>query len=191
MTVRRHERNKTSDVYVALLRGVNVGGKNKLSMSSLVALFADAGCDDLQTYIQSGNVVFRAKSDLAHQIPGAVSKAISDRLGLRVPVITRSITQLRSIAGSNPFLSSALDPTKLHVALLADKPDRSMVAALDPDRSPPDEFVVRGREIFLQCPNGMARTKLTNAYFDSKLKTTSTVRNWNTVVKLLEIAEKL
>ncbi|MGB8329831.1 MAG: DUF1697 domain-containing protein [Polyangiales bacterium] len=191
MTVRKDEQNKASDVYVALLRGVNVGGKNKLPMSSLVALFADAGCDDLQTYIQSGNVVFRAKDDLARQIPGAISKAISDRLGLRVPVITRSIDQLRSLAGSNPFLSAALDPTKLHVALLADKPDRSKIAALDPNRSPPDEFFVRGMEIFLHCPNGMARTKLTNAYFDSKLKTTSTIRNWNTIVKLLEITERL
>jgi uncharacterized protein (DUF1697 family) len=88
----------------------------------------------------------------------------------------------------NPFLEAGADIGTLHVAILADAPAAAKVKALDPDRSPPDAFAVRGREIYLQCPNGYGRTKLTNAYFDSKLATTSTVRNWRTVLKLVELA---
>ena len=89
-----------------------------------------------------------------------------------------------SIVGANPFILAGADPGKLHVAFLAKRPSAATVAELQPDRSPPDEFIVHGREIYIHCPAGMARTKLTNAYFDSKLGTTSTMRNWNTVRKL-------
>lgn len=191
MTGNKIKDRKTVDVHVALLRGINVGGKNRLPMSSLVSIFADAGCQDVRTYIQSGNVVYRAEEDLARRLPATVAKTIADRLGLTVPVITRSIDTLRTIESSNPYISSGKDLTKLHVAFLAERPDRAKVAELDPDRSTPDEFIVEGSEIFLFCPNGMARTRLTNAYFDSKLKTTSTVRNWKTVLTLLELAEGL
>ena len=89
---------------------------------------------------------------------------------------------------ANPFLEAGAETDKLHVVFLAELPDAERVEALDPDRSPPDEFVVRGREIYLHCPNGLARSKLTNSYFDARLSTTSTMRNWKTVRKLLELA---
>ncbi len=176
------------DLYVALLRGINVGGENRLSMKDLVAIFSEAGCGDVQTYIQSGNVVFRATEARASRIPAAIATAVSDRLGFRAPVVMRTAGELRAIARGNPFLRAGADAEGLHVMFLADRPSPGKVATLDPKRSPPDEFEVRGREIYLRCPNGAARTKLTNAYFDTKLSTTSTMRNWRTVLKLVEMA---
>ena len=157
-------------------------------MKDLTAMFTKAGCNDVRTYIQSGNVVFQAGPTLAKRVPDLIGKAIHTRFGYRIPVVTRTAQELRKIARNNLFLEAGVDTQVLHVAFLADRPGAAKIAALDLDRSPPDEFTVRGREIYLNCPNGVARTKLTNAYFDSKLTTTSTVRNWRTVLKLVELA---
>jgi uncharacterized protein (DUF1697 family) len=170
-----------------LLRGINVGGKNRLPMKSLSALFTDAGCTDVQTYIQSGNVIFRATPTLAGRIPAVIENAIAAQFGLTVPVVTRTAAELHDAAKRNPFLPKETDTGTLHVAFLAARPTLAQVAGLDRDRSPPDEFAVRGREIYLRLPNGVARTKLTNAYLDSKLGTTSTLRNWRTVLTLVEL----
>jgi uncharacterized protein (DUF1697 family) len=175
-------------VHVALLRGVNVGGKNKLAMTDLAELFRAAGCAEVRTYIQSGNVLFRAPAALAATLSRALAAEIERRHGLRTPVVTRSAARLAKVARSNPFLAAGADPDELHVAFLADPPARAKVAALDPRRSPPDEFVVAGSEVFLRCPGGVARTKLTNDWFDRALATTSTLRNWRTVTRLVELA---
>lgn len=186
-TKSKSARSRAVAVYVALLRGINVGGKNKLPMSALAEIFAEAGCTDVRTYIQSGNVVFSAPPILGRRLPDLISKRIADRLGLRVPVVLRTAEDIRLVAEANPFLRAGTDPASLHVAFLADLPDPRHVAALDPKRSPGDSFVVLGREIYLSLPNGMARSKLTNAYFDSGLATISTARNWRTVLKLVEM----
>ena len=183
----KHTSAKAVNVYVALLRGINVGGKNKLSMKDLVSMFTDAGCKNVRTYIQSGNVVFGAKQALAARIPALITGSIADSLRLKVPIVVRTAEELRETIRHNPFLRTGIDTKRLHVAFLADKPGAKKVAALQPDRSPPDEFLVRGSEIYLHCPNGLARTKLTNAYFDSKLATTTTVRSWATVLKLHDL----
>ena len=185
----RAESPTSSGAYVALLRGINVGGKNLLPMRDLVALFHDAGCADAKAYIQSGNVVFRAPHEVAARLPAALRKAVAGRFGFQVPVIVRTAEELQRVARGNPFLEGGAGLETLHVAFLADLPSAEKVGALDPKRSPPDELVVHGREIYLHCPNGLGRTKLTNQYFDSKLATTSTVRNWRTVLKLIELIE--
>ena len=174
--------------YVALLRGVNVGGKNLLPMKDLASLFAGAGCADVRTYIQSGNVVFKASPAKAGRLPALIAKGIADRFGYRTPVLLRSVEELGETVRNNPFLQAGASENWLHVLFLADQPDAGRVAALQPDRSPPDAYRVCGREIYLQCPNGVGATKLTNAWFDSKLTTISTGRNWRTVLKLLELA---
>jgi len=178
---------KVDDVHVALLRGINVGGKNRLPMKDLVAMFLDDGCLQVRTYIQSGNVVFRAPPARVLRIPAAIAKALSARFGFSVPVVTRTAAEIRAIARGNPFLRTGADTKSLHVAFLAGWPSPASVAKLDPARSPPDEIVLRGREIYLRLPNGVARSKFTNAYFDGKLGTTSTVRNWATVLALVEL----
>ena len=177
-------------MFVALLRGINVGGKNKLPMAKLVEIFSEAGCSDVRTYIQSGNVVFAASVKTVKRLPSLIAEAIAARFGLRVPVVLRSSEELRDVARSNPFLRSGHDAESLHVAFLADAPARRSSAALDHARSPGDSFELRGRELYLHLPNGVARTKLTNAYFDGTLETTSTVRNWRTVLKLLEMVDE-
>jgi len=178
----------SSGFHIALLRGINVGGKNRLPMKDLAKMFSEAGCADVLTYIQSGNVVFRAKDAVARRVPALVATAITKRFQFQAPVQTRTAKELEEIVAGNPFLRKGTAPDLLHVAFLANAPTPLQAASLDPNRSPPDELVVRGREIFLRLPNGVARSKLTNAYFDSKLGTVSTLRNWRTVLQLLELA---
>ena len=174
--------------YVALLRGVNVGGRNKLPMADLRDIFAEAGCAAVQTYIQSGNVVFEATQDLAERVPEIVTLAIRKRFDIETAVIVRSREELRQVADSNPFDTSG-DPRLLHVAFLQDTPGAESVTRLDPDRSPPDAFAVRGRNVYLHYPNGVARSKLTNEYLAAQLQTVSTTRNWRTVLTLLEMVD--
>lgn len=174
--------------HVALLRGINVGGKNKLPMRELTAIFTALGASDVRTYIQSGNVVFSAPARLVGTFATRVTEAIAREHGLTVPVVLRTASELSKIAAAHPMEREATDPKHLHVAFLAEAPTRAALAQLQPDRSPPDRFVVRGRDIFLFFPNGVARTKLTNAWFDRTLGTTSTVRNWRTVGELVAMA---
>ena len=176
------------DVNIALLRGINVGGKNKLPMKELAALFVEAGCEEVRTYIQSGNVVFRTGSADVEEISSIISASIQDRYGYQIPVVTRTAGELQEIMEANPFVEAGAETDKLHVMFLADLPDSASVDSLDPERSPGDEFAVLRREVYLHCPNGVARSKLTNSYFDARLSTTSTSRNWRTVRKLLELA---
>lgn len=170
--------------HVALLRGINVGGKNLLPMLELAALFEAAGCAGVRTFIQSGNVLFAAPAAVAGRLAERIAARIQERHGLRVPVILRTAAELRRIAARNPFLRAGADPRLLHVAFLSAAPGRAAAARLDPARSPPDAFVVQGSEVYLSLPNGGGRTRLTNDYLDRTLGTTSTLRNWNTVLKL-------
>ena len=177
-----------STSYVALLRGINVGGNNKLPMTDLRVMFAEVGCDDVRSYIQSGNVLFRATPALAARLPDLIPQQIAQRFGYRTPILLRTAEQLGDVIRANPFLAEAAAEETLHVLFLATSPSSREIATLDPDRSPPDTFAVRGPEIYLRLPHGVAGTKLTNAYFDSTLHTTSTGRNWRTVTKLLDLA---
>ena len=175
--------------HLALLRGINVGGKNKLPMSALVELFAEAGCKDLQTYIQSGNVIFNAPAKAVATMAERVTAKIAERFAYRTPVILRTVEQLRDATLHNRFLEAGAAPETLYVMFLADTPASASVQKLDPDRSPPDAFHVRGQEIYLHLPVSVANSKLTNAYFDTKLSTIGTSRNWRTVTRLLELME--
>jgi uncharacterized protein (DUF1697 family) len=169
--------------HVALLRGINVGGKNKLLMKDLAAIFTAAGCKGVTTFIQSGNVVFEGPTT---GLAAKIEKAIEKKFGFRPPIQFRSAAQLEQIVHINPFIRE--DENYVHVVFLADVPATAAMAALDSARSPGDRFHVSGQEIYLHVPNGMGETKLTNAWFDSKLSTISTSRNWRTTLKLLELA---
>lgn len=161
-----------------------MGGKNKLPMRDLASIFEEAGCENVRTFIQSGNVIFTASASVSKRLAGKVASSIEARFGYRVPAILRTAQQLRDVISGNPFRHAE---DILHVMFLADRPTAAKIASLDPNRSSPDAFIVRGQEIYLQLPNGTARSKLTNAWFDSKLGTVSTLRNWRTVTKLLEL----
>lgn len=174
-------------VHVALLRAINVGGNNKLPMQDLRAMFDAAGCTDVRTYIQSGNVVFGASTTLARTIPAVVGDAIESRFGFRPPIVMRTADELREVSGRNPFDGLTSEPKLLHVAFLSEAPKRG--ARLDPARSPGDRFEVRGRDVYLYYPNGTARSKLDNPYLERCLGATSTMRNWRTVTQLVELIE--
>ena len=174
--------------YVALLRGVNVGGKNRLPMVELRDIFTAVGCTGVRTYIQSGNVVFDAVPNLVECMLELVTRAIIQRFGICTAVIVRSSKELQQVAMSNPFDTSG-DPRLLHVAFLENIPSAEAVAHLDPERSPQDTFAVRERNVYLHYPNGMARSKLTNEYLAAQLQTASTMRNWRTVLALLKMVD--
>ena len=177
-------------MYLALLRGINVGGKAKLPMKELSGIFAGCGATAVQTYIQSGNVVFEAASHTAaRECVARVTAEIARVYGYPGRIVLRSAQEMRECLAGNPFAGAGASEDALHVYFLADQAEAEAVKGLDPERSAPDKFVVRGREVYLFLPGGMARTKLTNAYFDSKLRTVSTARNWRTVGKLVEMME--
>jgi uncharacterized protein (DUF1697 family) len=175
--------------HAALLRAINVSGRNKLPMKDLAAMFVAAGCRDVVTYIQSGNVVFSAPATVLKKLPQTISQRIADDFGHKVPVVIRSHEQIAAVVRENPFLKAGELEKTLHVVFLADLPGAEAIAKLDPQRSPPDRFVVVGQDIFLHLPNGAGESKLTNAWMDSKLSTISTARNWNTVLKLYEMTK--
>jgi uncharacterized protein (DUF1697 family) len=158
-------------------------------MADLAAIFAAVGCTGTRTYIQSGNVVYCASPSVAPRVPRLVADSISRKHGLKVPVIIRTAAELDGAVRGNPFLEES-DVSAVHVGFLAALPETGRVRSLDPDRSPGDSFRIRGREIYLHLPNGVARTRLTNAWFDSALGTVSTFRNWRTVMKLHEMARQ-
>ena len=178
-----------TQTHIVLLRGINLGGRNKLPMKDLALMLTELGCRDVATYIQSGNAVVGMDEALAAALPGRLAERILEQAGLRVPVVVRTGEAIASVVRDNPFLAAGADPQTLHVMFLADQPSPEDVAALDPNRSPGDAYLVRGREIYLHCPQGVADTRLTNAYFDARLKTVSTSRNWRTVLKLRDMAE--
>jgi uncharacterized protein (DUF1697 family) len=178
-----------SNVYVAMLRGINVGGNNLVPMKDLAAMFRDTPCEKVQTYIQSGNVIFHTTPGLCSQVPAEVTALIQQRLGLKVPIILRTLAQMNAVAANNPFLPAGAPENELHVSFLADTPTQQSIELLDPHRSPPGQFQVRGQEVYLWLPKGVAGTKLTNEYFGSKLATKSTQRNWRTVTKLLALMQ--
>jgi uncharacterized protein (DUF1697 family) len=173
--------------YLALLRGINLGAKNQIAMPDLTQIFLQSGCSDVRTYIQSGNAIFRALPELAAQVPDLITKEIQRRFGHKVPVLLRTTREMREVVRNNPFRKEGAAEDILHVMFLADLPKPGATKSLDPDRSLPNQFVVRGKEVYLMFPAGFARTKLTSSYFDSRLRTIGTVRSWRTVTKLFEL----
>ena len=173
--------------YVAMLRGINVGGHGKVSMVDLRAAFSDMGHGEVRTYIQSGNVLFDALASAAKLQP-ALERGLVARLGLGIKVVVRSQAQLRRIIDGNPLAAGKRDRTKLHVTFLGAKPTVSRPSALHADAFLPDEFRVTGQEVYLYCPDGYGRTKLNNTFFERALRVTATTRTWKTVTTLADMA---
>ena len=173
--------------YLALLRGINVGGKNRVPMKELAELFRSEGCTEVRTFIQSGNVLFDASPGLVSSLNDVLPGRIHKVFGCTIPVVLRQVEQLETVLANNPFIKAGEKQETQYVVFLREAPTAEQVSTLDPGRSPPDQFVVVGSEIYLHMPAGMADSKLTNAYFDSRLKTVSTGRNWRTVTTLCEM----
>ena len=172
--------------YVALLRGINVGGNRKVPMKDLVRVVEGCGCSNAATLIQSGNAVF--SSTLAEEpLRDKLEAAIEAEFGFAVPVVLRTRQQMDALIAAMPFADGEARDNALLVMFLRDSPTAERVAALDPARSPKDVFHVAGDNIFVHYAGGVAESKLNNQYFDSRLKTVATARNWATVKRLREL----
>ena len=175
--------------FVAMLRSVNVAGRNRLPMADLRALMSSLGFEDAATYLQSGNVVFSGTGT-----PKAVGRAIEEQitaaLGLEVPVVVRSRRQLQKTVEHEGFSRPDVDPKTRHVTFLAQLPEPKAVdglVALE-GQFGTDRFEVVGCDVFLHCPGGYGETKLNNAYLERRLGVVATTRNWRTVLALADMA---
>ena len=178
-------------VIISMLRGVNVVGRNQIKMDALRALYESLGLRDPQTHIQSGNVIFRTQARDMVRLARRIEDAIERRFGFRPYVMVRTTSELRDVIARNPFATRrGLDPSKLLVSFLVSDPGpevRDKVLRIKPD---PEELWIDGRELYVYYPHGMGQSKLPPV-LDRTLKTPATARNWNSVTRLLEIAEGL
>jgi uncharacterized protein (DUF1697 family) len=185
-------RFKTVPAYIAMLRGINVGGQKIIRMEQLRRSCAVLGFKNVETYVQSGNIVFLA----AKESPSALSKRISEGIrhdyGFPVPVLVRTAKEMEDVIRSNPFLKEKdIDAVKLHVTFLSNAPLQSALKRLETLPVQSDRFHAGRREIYLYCPDGYGRTKLSNTAFEKVLIVEATTRNWKTVNTLFEMAARL
>ncbi|MEM8711038.1 MAG: DUF1697 domain-containing protein [Planctomycetota bacterium] len=174
--------------HIALYRGINVGGKNRVPMAELRQIFEEAGARDVETLIQSGNVVFEAPARKARAICDDVVAAVTLQLGVSAPLVLRSRAQFERASGVHPLGAADSAPKAFSVGFLSARPTKTQVAGLEPERFAPDVCLVEGSEVYLHYPGGIARSKLTVAYLDRVLGAVTTVRNWATVQKIAAVA---
>ena len=178
-------------VVIALLRGVNVGGHNKISMETLREICASLKLRAPQTYIQSGNVVFGAPGVDLGKLAQRIESAIEKRCGFRPSVILRTAADLRTVIDGNPFVRpSGFDPAKLAVFFLAAAPPPETISKVHAINVGSEELRLFGRELYVYFPDGQGRSKLPPV-LDRTLKMPATARNWNTVTRLLAMADEL
>ncbi|UII32438.1 DUF1697 domain-containing protein [Fulvivirga ulvae] len=177
--------------YIAILRGINVSGAKKIKMEDLRARLTNFGFENVKTYIQSGNIVFDCKKEDPLVLAGQLQQKILEDYGYEVPVVITGANELKHIIDSNPFLKGRdEDQGKLYVTFLAESAASENIAKIDARDFQPDEFKINGKAIYLFCPEVYGRTKLTNNFFERKLKVTATTRNWKTVNALLSMADE-
>jgi uncharacterized protein (DUF1697 family) len=158
-------------------------------MEDLRELFRALGSEDVRTYVQSGNVVFRSRAP-SSDLTSAIQDRMREALDLDVTLLLRTKAELARVVRGNPFLPSGIEPAKLHVTFLSRAPDAARLHDLGEKRFEPEQFAGIGREIYLHCPNGYGRTKLGNTFLERQLSVAATTRNWRTVTTLLELANE-
>jgi uncharacterized protein (DUF1697 family) len=175
---------------VAMLRAVNVAGHQKISMEALRALFVSLGLKNVQTYIQSGNIVFREPRQTSTKLASQIENALEAEFGIRPAVILRSTTEMNEVIENNPFAGrDEILPNRLLVVFLSNSPVQKAMDQVRALRCEPEEMHIVGRELYIHYPNGMARPKMPLARIERMLQCSSTGRNWNTVNKLTEMSE--
>jgi uncharacterized protein (DUF1697 family) len=174
--------------YAVLLRGVNVGSRNKVPMPWLREAATGAGFSDVATYVQSGNLLLTSRDQPA-VVSAKINALIKEGCGCDVDVIVRSRAQLKAVVAANPFPEHEDEPKLLHVVFLTAAPPAAKVKALDPEEFAPEQFTVRGSEIYTWHPNGFGRSKLASVNWAKRLGAKGTDRNWRTVTTLLEMLD--
>jgi uncharacterized protein (DUF1697 family) len=170
--------------YAALLRGINVGGNKKIPMAALRELMQGLGYADVVTHLQSGNAVFSSARQ-PRTLARAIADGISTEFAMDVKVVIRTAAQLTDVAERSPLPDGPENPSRFFVAFLSAAPDPAAVSEMESMSFDPDRIWVSGAEAFLWCPDGAGDTKLTNSFLEKRLGVTATMRNWNTVTKLV------
>jgi uncharacterized protein (DUF1697 family) len=176
--------------FAVLLKGINVGGKKKVSMADLRALLSDIGFTDVATLLQSGNAVFTSGAGKPAKLASQIEEAITDRFGMNVRCLIRSAAELRAVIDGNPLADIATDGSKLVALFLSDAPAPALLAKHDPAALAPGNVQMGDRVIYHWCPNGILEAPDVSAFVEKNLRVTVTGRNWNTVVKLSALLDK-
>jgi uncharacterized protein (DUF1697 family) len=175
--------------YIALLRGINVGGKNKVPMQRLRELITAMGGTGVRTHLQSGNAVFTHREEDPQRLTTELERTIADELGLAISCLVRTAADLRRVIEANPFSMEGVDGSRFLVVFLSGPPPLGKLATLDPVVYSPDEFRPGEREIYAHLPDGIRDSKLATHFTDRWLGMTASARNWNTVTKLVALSE--
>lgn len=174
--------------YICILRGINVGGHRKILMTDLVKLLETIDLKYIQTYIQSGNLVFFS-SKKAEELEKEISETIYAKYGFEVEVILRKRSQIQAVVDKNPFLEKDVDIKKLYVTFLKEKPEMKHLLQLSELDIENDSYLVDGKEVYIKYENKLSDSKLNNNVIENKLQVAATTRNWKTIKSLLELAE--
>lgn len=176
--------------YIVLLRGINVGGHKKIKMADLRAMLEAMNFSNVQTYIQSGNIIFEHESCANSELEKRIKTEIKNTFTHDVPVLALTVEELQHIFNNNPFLNGRNeDITKLHVTILSKITDNQLIDSIKDIQHKADEFQIIGKNIYLFCPDGYSRTKFVNNFFEKKLQVPATTRNWKTIKKLIKMTD--
>lgn len=177
---------------VALLRAVNVGGHNKIRMQELCRLFESLGLRGAQSYVASGNVVFKTAAKDPARLQKKIEDAVEQANGFRPGVILRTADEMKDVVRRNPFAKrSGIEANKLVVSFLTGEPEAESKQKIAQIKVGPEELYLDGRELYIYYAGGIGTSKLTAALIERAIKVSGTARNWNTVTKLLELTEKM
>ncbi len=178
-----------SNKHVAFLRGINVGGRGVLKMQDLARMFTSAGCENVKTYIQSGNVVFEARAGDLHRPHRTIEKQLRDRLGVEVKVVLRTSREIENLMRLDPFKKAGRDPkAKRYVAFLHGTPRSKPALPLISAKEGIEVFLVKNLEAFSLSREVKGRYGFPNAFIEKELGVTATTRNWNTVGRIAALA---
>ena len=177
--------------YISILRGINVSGHNSIKMEEMRHMYVELGYTCIQSYIQSGNVIFKSDIPDSSLLERTIHNKILESVGWSIPVLVLTIQELKRSLEYNPFIKNQLkDPAFMHLTFLSGIPDQDLVEKIHPGFYLPDEFIISGKIIYLYCPTGYGNTKLSNSFFEKKLSLTATTRNLNTSKVLLSLSLK-
>ena len=176
--------------YISILRGINVSGQKKIKMLDLKSLYESLGFHNVETYIQSGNVIFDDNEKDKIDLKTTIEATINKKYKFQVPVEIRTKHEFKNIIHNNPFASIDVEEnaTKLLITFLSSKPSKINISNILKQVTPPEALVVNGQEVYLYCPNGYGKSKLSNTFLEKKLDVTATTRNWKSVHKIYELS---
>ena len=184
------EQKNKMETYISILRGINVSGHKLIKMDALKKMFEDLNFKNIRTYIQSGNVIFESKKVDTKSLETIIGKQIFKTFGFEVPVLVKEKKDWKTVFENNPFLKNRNeDISKLHVTFLSAEPEQVNIDKLLETKFNNDEFVVSENVVYLFCPDGYGNTKLSNTFFENKLKVSATTRNWKTVIELNKLTD--